>query len=141
MSQARTVVVDNEAVHALADVEHHKHRRVLAVIEAVASRNLRRAGSVRLVMPTAVRVEACWDRRAPRTAAVNRLRIHDAPLDTVSADRAARVCDSLAISVADAHIASTLEASAGPHAVLTSDSDDVQRIADHLGVRLNIVPV
>jgi hypothetical protein len=141
MSRVRTVVVGNKAVRALIDVEHRKHRRVLAIIEAVAARNLRRAGSVRLVVPTAVRVEAGWDRRGPRAAAVNRVRIHDAPLDTELADRAARVGAALAISVADAHIASALETTSGPHAVLTSNRDDVQRIADHLCVRLNMVTV
>jgi hypothetical protein len=30
MRHARTVVMDNEAVQALADPAHHKHRRVLA---------------------------------------------------------------------------------------------------------------
>ena len=61
MSRPRTVVLDNEAVQALADPAHRKHRRVLAVVEAVAARHLRRSGSVRLVVPTSVRVEAGWD--------------------------------------------------------------------------------
>lgn len=141
MSQARTVIFDNEAVEALVDVEHRKHRRVLAVVEVVAARNLRRAGSVRLVVPTAVRVEAGWDRREPRTAAINRLRIHDTTLDTDTANRAACTRATLAISVADAHIATTLEATTPPHAVLTSDPDDVRRIADHLDVQPHIVIV
>src|SRR5438874_1672584 len=32
----RTVVLDNEVVGALVDVAHHKHRRVLAAVEATA---------------------------------------------------------------------------------------------------------
>lgn len=141
MSQARTVVFDTEAVDALTDVEHRKHRRVLAVVEMVAARNLRRAGSARLVVPTAVRVEAGWDRRESSAAAINRLRIHDAPLDTEPANRAARACAALAIAVADAHIAATLGTTPEPPAVLTSDPDDVQRIADQLDLRPLIVVV
>ncbi|HVF75099.1 MAG TPA: hypothetical protein VM938_08620 [Acidimicrobiales bacterium] len=139
MKQARTVVLDNEAVQALADPAHRKHRRVLAVVEAVAARNLRRAGSVRLVVPTAVRVEAGWDRRTPRAAAVNRLRIDELPLDSATADRAAAVRTKLGVSVADAHLAAVLDVTAAPHAVITSDADDMGRIADALAVRPRIV--
>jgi predicted nucleic acid-binding protein len=141
MSQACTVVFDNEAIDALTDVRHRKHRWVLAVVEAVAARNVRRAGSVRLVIPSTVRVEAGWDRHTPNSAAVNRLRIHDAPLDTEVANRAARIRAALAVSVADAHLAATLETTPAPHAVLTSDPDDIQRIAEHLGVRPHVVIV
>jgi hypothetical protein len=141
MTQARTVVLDNEAVQALADPAHRKHRRVLAAVEAAAARNLRRAGSVRLVVPTCVRVEAGWNRQAPRAATINRLRVHDVPLDSGAADRAASVRLALAVSVADAHVGAVLDATAGPHAVLTSDVDDLRRIAEHLGVELNIVNV
>lgn len=141
MSRARAIVLDNEAVQALADPRHRKHRRVLAVVEALAARNLRRAGSARLVVPTAVRVEAGWDRRAAGAATLNRLRTEDAPLDTVTADRAARVRTALEVSVADAHIAASLQATTGPHAVLTSDTDDIHRIALHLGIAITVVPV
>lgn len=141
MSQTRITVLDNEAVQALADPRHRKHRRVLARVEAVAARNLRRAGLARLVVPTAVRVEAGWDRRAADSAALNRLRVEDTTLDAAAADRAAQVRRALWVSVADAHLAATLQATAGPHAVLTSDVDDVHRIAGHLGVRVTVVPV
>ena len=79
MRQAQTVIFDNEAVQALAEVTHRKHRRLLAIVEA--------------------------------------------------ADRAARVRVALASTVADAHIASTLETTSGPHAVLTGDPEDIRRIA------------
>src|SRR5207302_9228435 len=95
----RTVVLDNEAVQALLDVAHHQHRRVLAAVEATAARNLRRAGTVQLVVPTAVRVEAGWDRRAHQSAAINRLRAADSPLDGPAADRAAEVVTALGVSV------------------------------------------
>ena len=141
MTQARTVVLDNEAVQALADPSHRKHRRVMAVVEAVAARNLRRTGSVRLVVPTAVRVEAGWNRQAAGAAALNRLRVDDHPLDAGAADRAADVRSSLAVSVADAHLAAVLAVAAGPHAVVTSDAGDLRRVAEHLGVAVHVVAV
>lgn len=139
MTRARTVVLDNEAVQALTDPSHRKHRRVLAVLEAIAPRNLRRAAVTRLVVPTAVRVEAGWDRRAPAAAAINRSRAGDAPLDRPSADRATAVRRALAVSVADAHLAVVLEDASPPVAVLTSDVSDVRRIAAHLEVEVTVV--
>jgi len=136
MTQVRTVILDNGAVQALADPTHRKHRRVMAIVEVVAARNLRRAGSVRLVVPTAVRVEAGWNRRAAGAATLNRLRVDDHPLDAGAADRASDVRSALAVPVADAHLAAVLATSAGPHAVLTSDAEDLRRIADHLGIPL-----
>lgn len=141
MTQSRTVVFDNEAVQALSNVAHSKHRRVLAVVEAVAAKNMRKAGSVRLVVPAAVRVEAGWDRRVPRTAAINRLRLDDLPLDTAAADRAAAVRSELGVSVADAHLAASIGETAGPHAIVTSDIGDMRRMAAALGVDLRIVAV
>lgn len=141
MTQARTVVFDNEAVQALSNVAHGKHRRVLAVVEAVAAKNMRKAGSVRLVVPAAVRVEAGWDRRMPRAAAINRLRMDDLPLDTVAADRAAAVRTQLGVSVANAHLAASVGQTTSPHAVVTSDVGDMRRMAAALGVDLRIVPV
>lgn len=141
MSQARTVVFDNEAVQALSNSAHSKHRRVLAVVEAVAAKNMRKAGSVRLVVPTAVRVEAGWDRRVPRAAAINRLRLDERPLDTAAADRAAAVRSELGVSVADAHLAAVVSDTTGPHAVVTSDVGDMRRMAVALDVALRIVAV
>ena len=141
MKQARTVILDNEAVQALVDVTHGKHRRVLAAVEVTAARNLRQAASVRLVVPTAVRVEAGWDRRARRSGAINRLRLDDSPLDRSAADTAAEVVSALGVSVADAHLGAVLSATPGPHAVMTSDQRDARRIAAHVGGTVNIVLV
>jgi predicted nucleic acid-binding protein len=138
---ARTVVLDNEAVQALADPDHTKHRRVLATVEAAASRNLRRAGSVSLVVPAAVQVEAGWDRKQPRTAALNRLRADRPSLAGAVADAAADVVSTLGVSVADAHLAATLASTPGPHAVVTSDEPDVRRGADRVGVSIIVVKV
>lgn len=90
------------------------------------------------MVPTAVRVEAGWDRRAPHSAAVNRLQILDAPLDGAHADRAAVLRNTLDVSVADAHLGSTF-AALGQCAVVTSDIEDMQRIADHLGVLVTVI--
>lgn len=141
MIDPRTVVLDNEAVQALASTTHPKHRRMLAVVEATAGRNRRRAGSMHLMVPTAVRVAAGWDRRRPTTAVINRLRVDDGPLDRQAADRAASTVGALGVSVADAHIAAVLVGAPAPHAVLTSDEGDMRRIADHVGLSVVVVPV
>ena len=141
MSDVRRVVLDNEAVQALASVRHPKHRRALAIVEATAGRNLRRAGAIRLVVPTAVRVEAGWDRQKRSAAAINRLRFDESPLDREAADRAAPVAAGLGISVADAHIAAVLTTTPGPHAVVTSDAADMGRLAGHLAVPVAVVRV
>jgi len=141
MTPARTVLLDNEAVQALVNVAHPKHRRVLAIVEGVAARRKPLAGSVRLALPTSVRVEAGWDRHAPGAAVINRLRIDDLPLGAEMADRAARVVAATGVSVAAAHLGASLEATAGPHAVVTSDPDDIRRISRHLGTDVTIVAV
>lgn len=141
MTAPRSVVLDNEAVSALLDPGHTKHRRMLARIEVAASRNLVRAGAVELLVPTSVRVEAGWDRQAAGAAPVNRLRANDAPLDTATANQAARLRRDLAVSVADAHVGAVLAAAAKPVAVITSDVADLRRIAGHLGVQATIVAV
>jgi hypothetical protein len=139
---ARTVVLDNEAVQALADAAHRKHRRVLAIVNLVATRNARRdAPAVQLVVPTAVRVEAGWHRRARKAATINRLRIDDLVLDTAAADSAVEVRSTLAVSVADAHIAACLGRTPGPHAVVTSDVEDLRRIAGHLDVDVRVLAI
>lgn len=141
MSQPRTVILDIEAVQAVTDVRHRKHRRIIALLDAMASRNLKRAGSVRIVVPTAVRVEAGWDRQASSAAVINRLRAEDCVLDANAADIAVRVRDALAVSVADAHLAAAIILTDGPHAIVSSDEGDVRRIVNHLGIDARIVPV
>lgn len=90
------------------------------------------------MVPTAVRVEAGWDRRAPHAAAINRLRFVDVPLDGPHADRAADLRIALRVSVADAHLGATV-AVLGPCAIVTSDVHDMQRIADHLDGSVTVV--
>jgi hypothetical protein len=57
----RLVVLDNEAVQALRDPAHPRHRHVISHAQVVTSRKSR-AVALELVVPTAVRVEAGWDR-------------------------------------------------------------------------------
>ena len=123
---SRLVLLDNEAVQALADPAHAKHSRVLSHVQVAAKRKAR-AVPISLGVPTAVRVEAGWDRTASRWAFVNRLRIADIPLDAGYANVAAVIRDRTGVSVADAHIGAA--AQAVPHddiTVLTSDASDIR---------------
>jgi len=141
MARGLTIVLDNEAIQALMDPGHRKHRQVVTYVESASARNMRRAGWMRLIVPTTVRAEAAWDRRAPSAARINGMKIADAVLDKGAADRAAKVCETLGVSVADAHIAAVLTDTEGPHSVVTSDRKDLRRIATHLGIKVEIVAV
>lgn len=125
----RLVVLDNEAVQALASPHHPKHRKVLGHMEAVERRK-RHAAAISLVVPAAVRVEAGWDRTSSQWAVLNRLRITDVLLDAAHANAAATIHEQAQVSVADAHIGATVQSA--PNAditVLTSDPGDIRRIA------------
>jgi hypothetical protein len=125
----RLVVLDNEAVQALASPRHPKHQRVLGYVEVVERRK-RRAAAISLLAPTAVRVEAGWDRSSPRWAFLNRLRIVDAILDAVCANKAAAIREQAQVSVADAHIGAKVQSA--PDAditVVTSDPEDIIKIS------------
>jgi hypothetical protein len=133
----RAVVLDNEAVQALGDAAHRKHRQVVAHLAGIVQRR-RRGAEVSAVVPTAVRVEAGWHRAEPAAAAINRFRVADHVLDTPAADVAAAIRSSIAaVSVADAHLGATVRGL--PHdevVVLTSDPDDVRRVAEDRPVRI-----
>jgi hypothetical protein len=123
------VVLDNEAVQALADPAHPKHPHVVSHVQVIASRK-RRAVPINAAVPTAVRVEAGWNRNSPAWAFVNRLRITDIPLDTPYANAAASIRDGAHVSVADAHIGGVIQAaSADRITVITSDPADMRRVA------------
>ena len=131
MTPPRTVVLDNEAVQALGATDHAKHSLVVAHVQVVAQRK-RRAVPLDVIVPTAVRVEAGWDRRAPAAALINHLRIRDVPLEPASANVAADLVARLHVSVADAHIGATVHAVAdrGPVTIVTSDPDDMAAVVD-----------
>jgi hypothetical protein len=125
----RTLILHNEAVAALRDPRHQHHRQALAYLEA--NRAARRADKDRrTVVPTAVRVEAGWDRTDPATAPINRLNVADASLDPAATNTAAALAVAHSVSVADAHIGAVIAACAGDHvSVLTSDPDDMRLVA------------
>lgn len=126
---SRLVVLDNEAVQALRDPAHRKHRRVVSHAQVVASRK-RRAAAIDLVVPTAVRVEAGWDRTSSAWAFPNRLRIADIPLDAAHANAAAAIRNRTRVSVPDAHLGAAVQAaSADQITVVTSDPGDMRIVA------------
>src|ERR1700757_1719236 len=125
----RLVVFDNEAVQALQDRAHPKQTPVVSKAQVVESRK-RRAIAIQVVVPTAVRVEAGWDRTSPAWVFPKRLRIADSLLDTVSANPAAGIRDRIGVSVADSHIGAVIQsASTGQITVVTSDPGDTRRVA------------
>jgi len=123
------VLLDNEAVQALADPAHPKHPHVVSHVQVVVSRK-RRAMPITVAAPTAVRVEAGWNRNSPAWAFLNRLRIADIPLDTTYANIAAGIRNGTRVSVADAHIGAAIQATpAARITVITSDPADMRRVA------------
>lgn len=121
----RTVLLDNEAVTALADPTHRKHRVVLAHLTGVVARR-RKGAATRTVVPTAVRVEAGWDRSSPTASAINRFRVADAVLDASATDLAAEIVNRTGVSVADAHVGAVIRALVAEEAVvLTSHPKDM----------------
>ena len=128
---SRMVVLDNEAVQALQDPANPKHRRVVSLAQVVASRK-RRAASVEVAVPTAVRVEAGGDRTSPAWVFPNRLHIADVPLDAARASTAAAIRHRTGVCVADAHLGAVIQsAPAGQQiAVATSDPADMRLVAE-----------
>ncbi len=135
------LILDNEAVQALADPRHRKHRRVLAMVDVLATRGRRGVPHSALIVPAAVQVEAGWDRGAARSGPLNRLRAQRPGLDGPGADRAAAIVAALGVSVADAHVGQVLADIGGAPAVFTSDPHDMGRIAAELGVEARIITI
>jgi predicted nucleic acid-binding protein len=124
----RLIVLDNEAIQALANPHHPKHQLTLGFMEAVEGRK-KRAEPITLLTPTAVRVEVGWDRTSSRWVFLNHLRIADAHLDEASANKAAVIKEQAHVSVADAHIGATVQSA--PHTditVITSDPRDIRKV-------------
>lgn len=135
-----TTVFDNEAVQALLDPHHRKHRLALFLAEGVMAQNASASfPPTRLVVPTSVRVEAGWDRTAPRAAVINRLEAEDRSLDAHTANTAARLRSALSVSVADAHLGAVVSGAEGPVAVITSDTADVAKMAAFTRTPVTIV--
>lgn len=134
-----TVILDNQAVQALLDERHPSHRLVLATLDE-GNRRARAGHRARAFVPTAVRVEAGWDRTAPGAANANRLVRQDVALDRRLADVAARLRAAAGVSVVDATVAAVVAEAAPPVLLLTSDLDDMRRLTvDTPRVRLVLV--
>lgn len=125
---SRVILLDNEAVQALADPAHPKHLRAVSHAQVAVSRRAR-ALPLSVAVPTAVRVEAGWDRTSPSWAFINRLRIADIPLDLVHANAAAGIRNRTGFSVTDAHLGAAIR-SADQVTVLTSDPCDMHVVAE-----------
>jgi predicted nucleic acid-binding protein len=125
---SRVILLDNAPVQALADPAHPKHRRAVSHAQVAVSRKAR-ALPVRIAVPTAVRVEAGWDRTSTSWAFVNRLRIADITLDPGHANAAAAIRSRTRVSVADAQIGAAIRA-ADRVTVLTSDPLDMHVVAE-----------
>lgn len=132
----RLIVLDSEAVQALCDPSHPKHRRAMSHVQLTTIRK-QRAAHTSMAVPTAVRVEAGWDRTSPVRAFINRLKIGDAQLDADQANLASRIREDARVSVADAHVGAVVQASAALETVvLTSDPDDMRRAAGNKRVTI-----
>jgi hypothetical protein len=130
------VLLDNEAIQALGDPAHSKHRRVVSHAQVIVSRK-RRAAPIELAVPTAIRVEAGWDRTASSWAFANHLRITDRVLDAGSANAAAAIRNTTAVSVPDAHTGAVIQsAPADRVTVITSDPDDMRLVAGDAAVTI-----
>ena len=83
-----------------------------------------------MVVPTAVGVEAGWDRTSPAWVFPNRLRIADSPLDTASASMAAGIRNQPGVSVADSHIGAVIQTAHDDQiTVVSSDPGDMRLVA------------
>lgn len=136
-----SVILDNEAVVALFDTDHRKHRDVLPYMDAVATRRRRESG-VRVYVPVAVRVEAGWDRTAASASVINRVAgAEDVPLSGDAANHATRLVQATRVSVVDATVAVTAAAVPHPVAILTSDTDDMERLKAEIGGDVRVIRI
>lgn len=119
------VILDNEAVNVLLN-GGPKRARINAFFDATHRAKRKRSPDRRLIVPTTVRAEARWDRRAAGAAYIDRLSISDSPLDADAANAAAAIAADCDVSPADAHIGVVARAYAGHNVtVLTSDPADI----------------
>jgi predicted nucleic acid-binding protein len=133
------MLLDNEAVRALGNPGHPKHRRLVTHAQVVARRKARTL-TISIAIPTAVRVEAGWDRTDSAWAFVNQLRVEDIPLGTKHADTAAAIGKRNRVSVADAHLGAAIQGAESDHVtVITSDPRDMRAVAE--GRHIDVVAI
>lgn len=134
----RHLVLDNQAAQALSSSRAHDRLRASVVAAVVAANG-------KVVVSTAVRVEAGWRRRDPAAAAANRLVSNDVPLDRADADRAVqlrRLVPTASVVDATVAVAAVRVAADVPCAVvevLTSDVADISALAAHVEARIAVV--
>lgn len=126
-------ILDNEALQAVTGPGHSKHRSLIALVTAASHRNARRAGQIRLLTTTAVRVEAGISRRRPSAALLGSLRIRDVVLDSQRADSCAELSRSARATAVDATVAQAALAERGTRttvSIYTADTGDLHRLVD-----------
>ena len=136
-----TLILDNEAVQALRDPAHPKHKRALSFCEATNSRsNGRHFAPHVVVVPVAVRVEAELDRTSSTSARFNLLsRSADVNLDAVRANSAATIRLRTGVSAVDASVIQAAAEMTAPVQILTSDGGDMRSAVAQLGVAATII--
>lgn len=133
------VLLDNEAVQAMVDPRHSKHRRVIAHLESAVARRSR-GDLTTVLVPCAVRVEAGWNRAGRTHSAIKRFRVADVTLDSRHSNAAADILVRERVSVADAHVGAVVTSSRwSAPVILTSDPDDMRRVC--APTRVNAVRV
>jgi len=131
--RAESVILDCEAVQALMRSSHPKHQQALATLENVVGRRPGQRHRLRVIVPVAVRIEAGWDRTRADSALVNVIsHAGDWPLTPPRADEAAALRLATEVSVVDATVGQAAQESLKPVAIVTSDVDDMQRLAAHI---------
>ena len=127
------LVLDNEALKALADRHHAKHRVMLEKI-AAAQYESRRGAGVRVVTPTAVRIEALVSRQAPENATLGRFNVQDITLDSTRADRCVALAAAATATAVDATVAEAAESEARTRlvSIYACDLADLTRLVGHL---------
>lgn len=136
-----TVILDSGAVTALSDVHHPKHRALLPYLEGAAQRRARKP-SQRILVPVAVRIEAGWDCTDPAAAVANRVSgARDVPLTGEAADKAARIAAATGVSVVDATVGEAAGAAPKPVVILSSDVEDMGKLAERLSGDIRLVRV
>lgn len=126
------VLLDDEAIQALRSSAHPKHRIVLDQVD-VGIKRREKAELAAVVVPTAVRVEAGWDRTDPAWALANRLQIVDSGLDASQANVATAMRRRVSgpVTVVDAHVGAVVQsADADRVTVITSDPRDMAAVAE-----------
>ena len=122
------MVLDNEALQALADVGAAKHRAMVALLKAAVVDSRRSRQRPRLLTSTVVRLEAGLSRRSPQNTGLGLFRVQDVALDGERVERALTLPSAREVTPADAAVAEVAASLAGKVTVLTSDPVDLRRL-------------